>query len=190
MLQSNLAKKNAVNNFLNDYFSFFVVIFVSFLLFISYFLILKPKVDITTAAISENISSNEKLLQAEKHKLQSLQAAIKAYDEVDPDDLARVNAILPDEYDKEALFGEIEEIINKNGFIVSSINLSQQEDDGLDPNNKIGVIDVSINVLSADYAGAKNLLNILESNLRMFDVKELSVGGSSATLKFSTYYKK
>lgn len=188
---SNLAKKNAINNFLNNYFNFFVVIFVSFLLFVSYFLILKPKVDETVAAISENITSNERLLQAEKNKLLSLQGAIAAYDEIDVVDLQRINSILPDNYDKEALFGEIEEIINKNGFVVSSITLDKEEESLENKDQKIGVINVSIDVLSADYVGTKNLLSILENNLRMFDVKELSISdGSSATLKFSTYYKK
>ena len=69
MINSNLAKKNQINTFLNNYFNLFVVVFVSFSLFVAYLFLLKPKVDETTMTISENISSHEKLLQAEKNKL-------------------------------------------------------------------------------------------------------------------------
>jgi len=200
-MDNNLSKKNYLNNLLNTYFNLFVVVFVSFLLFLSYVLLLKPKVDETTNAVSENISSHEKLLQAEKTKLASLQDAVIAYKKIDPVDLARVNTILPDDYDKEALFGEIEEIIKKNGFIPTSITISKEGEAGAASGDaatdspkapsKIGVINVSLNIAAIDYAGAKNLLNILESNLRLIDVKEFSFSGeNSADLKFSTYYYK
>lgn len=205
---NNLVKKNYINNLLNTYFNLFVVIFMSFALFLSYFLLLKPKVDETTNAISENISSHEKILQAEKTKLANLQAAVLAYKSISPVDIARVNSILPDEYDKEALYGEIEEIIKQNGFIPTSITLSKEGEaagvavpvaadakttkvGAAKISDKIGVVDVSISIASIDYAGMKNLLSVLESNIRIFDIQQLSlVDGGAATLKFSTYYYK
>lgn len=206
MVNNDLSKKNYINNLLNSYFNLFVVIFVSFLLFISYSLLLKPKVDATTNAISENISSHEKLLQAEKNKLASLQEAVLSYNNIDPVDLARVNGILPTEYDKEALYGEVEEIIKQNGFVPTSISLNK-EGETKDPNAsasassaktetakvspKIGTITISLSIAAIDYAGMKNLLSILESNLRILDVKSLSLSnGGSATLDLITYYYK
>jgi hypothetical protein len=197
---NNLSKQNYINNLLNKYFNLFVVIFVSFLLFLSYSFLLRPKADETINAISENISSHEKLLQAEKNKLASLQAAVIAYNTINPTDLARVNAILPDAYDKEALYGELEEIIKKNGFIPTSITLVREDDiPAKDANNpkaakpvtKVGVVNVTLDVASIDYAGAKKLLGILENNLRLIDIKDINLGGErSATFNFSTYYYK
>ncbi len=199
---NNLSKQNYVNNLLNKYFNLFVVILVSFLLFLSYSFLLKPKADETINAISENISSHEKLLQAEKNKLASLQAAVIAYKTINPVDLARVNTILPDDYDKEALYGELEEITKKNGFIPTLITLTKESEapvkDANNPNaaasktvSKIGVVNVTLDVASIDYAGAKKLLSVLENNLRLIDIKEVSVGeGRSAVLSFSTYYYK
>lgn len=202
---NNLAKKNYINNQLNSYFNLFVVIFVAFLLLISYFLILKPKVDETTNAISENISSHERLLQAEKNKLASLQSAIIAYQKIDPVDLSRVNGILPDEYDKELLYGELAEIIESHGFIPVSIELTKDGEatSSAEINNnvstgaasstlpkKVGVINISLEIATIDYAGLKNLLNVLESNLRLLDIKDLSLGGGSAQLELATYYYK
>lgn len=199
---NNLSKQNYVNNLLNKYFNLFVVILVSFLLFLSYSFFLKPKADETINAISENISSHEKLLQAEKNKLASLQEAVIAYKTINPVDLARVNTILPDDYDKEALYGELEEIIKKNGFIPTLISLTKESEtpvkDSNNPNttasktvSKIGVVNVTLNVASIDYAGAKKLLGVLENNLRLIDIKNVNVGdGRSAVLTFSTYYYK
>lgn len=197
MTNNNLSKQNYVNNLLNSYFNLFVVILVSFLLLLSYFLLLKPKVDETTNAISENISSHERLLQAEKDKLASLQEAVLAYDKIDKVDLERVNGILPDEYDKEALFGEIEEVILKNGFIPTSISLSKEdsatstEKTAAISGSKIGKVGIELSVASVNYAGMKNLLEVLESNLRMLDVKKLSLSdGGSGSIEIDTYYYK
>jgi Tfp pilus assembly protein PilO len=190
MTENNLSKQNFINTLLNTYFNLFVVIFVSLLLLISYFLILKPKVDTTTAAIAENISSHQKVLQAETAKLTSLKAAVASYESINKDDSERINKILPDDYDKEMLFGELEEIVAKNGFILNSISLTKQESN--DPKlGKLGVINVSLGIASVDYNGLKNLLNFLESNLRVLDVKNLSLsGGSSGNIELSTYYFK
>jgi len=198
MIDNNLGKKNYINNLLNTYFNLFVVILVSFLLLLSYFLLLKPKVDETTNAISENISSHERLLQAEKNKLASLKEAILAYEKIDPVDLARVNGILPNEYNKEVLYGEIEEVIKQNGFIPTSIILSKEGEDESDVKDtisktasKLGVVNISLGIASVDYAGMKNLLNVLETNLRMLDVKQLGISdGSAGNLKIDTYYYK
>lgn len=194
MIENNLSKQNYINGLLNSYFNLFVVVFITFLLFLSYFLILKPKVDETTNAISENISSYERLLRAEKDKLTTLQETILTYDKIDQIDLDRVNGILPNEYDKEALYGEIEEIIRQNGFIPTSIALTKEEtvlSTSSPSNPKIGVINIDLSVASINYAGIKNLLEILETNLRILDVKELSLSdGGSGNLKIDTYFYK
>ncbi len=204
MLETNLAKKNSFNTFLNSYFNLFVVVLLSFLLIMSYFLILKPKVDKTVMAIEENISYHQKLLQSEKTKLLSLEAVIANYNDIDAIDIERVNRILPNDYDKELLYGEIEELITRNGFIPTSITLKKDGEEalaaGAAPVNtkleskvseKVGIINISLSIASVDYAGLKNLLNILESNLRLLDVKQLSLdGGSSGGLELATYFYK
>lgn len=198
---SNLARKNLINTFLNTYFNLFVVIFVSFLMFASYLFILQPKMQKTTTAISENISSQQKLLQAQKTKLANLQKAIASYNSIDKVDSERINQILPDDYNKELLYGEIEELITRNGFVPSLISLTK-EGEGADVkgtapteaakiSDKIGVINISLGIASVDYAGLKNLLSILESNLRLLDVKQVSLsGGQAGSLELSTYYYK
>lgn len=193
-MTTNLARKNSINTFLNTYFNLFVIVFVCFLLFGAYLFIIQPKIIKTSTAISENITSQQKLLQAQKTKLTNLQRAILAYGNIDKVDAARVNAILPDSYDKELLFGEIEELITRNGFVPTSIALVKQNasiKEASSISDKIGVVNITLGIASVDYAGLKNLLSVLENNLRLIDVKNVSLsGGHSGSLNLSTYYYK
>ena len=208
MLENKIGKQNTINNFLNNYFNIFVVIFTSFLLILSYFLILKPKVDATTLAISDNISQQQKIYQTERTKLYSLEKSIEAYKEVNPVDMERVNSILPSSYDKERLFGELEEIITANGYKLNSITISKEGEEAATNNDNtananpgdkvklskasenIGLINVSVSIGGIDYASLKNFLSVLENNLRLFDVTSVSLGGRSADLQLLTYYYK
>lgn len=204
MNDNKIAQQNSLNNLLNKYFNLFVIIFISFLLFMSYFLILKPKVDITTAAISDNIRQQQLIYQAEQNKLLSLKASIDSYKKIDPIDSARVNSILPNDYSKEKLFGELEEIIVKNGFEPSSISLTKEGEESkvvgagagagaitlAKASDKVGTINISLSIGSIDYANLKNFLGVLENNLRLFDITSVSMGGRSATLQLVTYYYK
>ncbi len=205
MNDSKIKQQNIINNILNRYFNIFVVALATFLLVMSYFLILKPKVDKTTVAISDNISQQQSIYQAEKSKLNSLVAAVDAYKKVDPLDLEKINKILPSEYNKEKLFGELEEIIKSNGFEPSSISLTKEGEDvkasgagsgdkaAVLPkaSDKVGVINVSLAIGSIDYANLKNFLGVLENNSRIFDVTSVSLnGGNSASIQLLTYYYK
>jgi hypothetical protein len=202
MTDNKIAQQNSINNFLNTYFNLFVVVFVSFLLVMSYFLVLKPKVDATTMAISDNISQQQRIYQAEQSKLLSLKSTIDSYKKIDPVDSERINSILPNDYNKEKLFGELEEIIVKNGYEPNSITLTKEGEvtkvAAAGTNNvtlakasdKIGIINVSLSIGSIDYANLKNFLGVLENNLRIFDITNVSLGERSATLQMVTYYYK
>jgi hypothetical protein len=158
-------------------------------------------------AISDNISQQQRIYQAEQTKLNSLKKSVDSYKRINPIDLDRVNAILPNEYNKEKLFGELEELIIKNGYQPNSITLSKEGDGSkaaaapatpvvgaggatLKTSDKIGVINISLTIGSIDYANLKNFLGVLENNLRILDVTNVSMNGSSATLQLLTYYYK
>lgn len=205
MNETKIGKQNTLNNLLNQYFNLFVIIITAFALFMSYFLILKPKVDATTMAISDNIGQQQRIYQAEQTKLNSLKKSIDSYKRINPIDLNRVNAILPDDYNKEKLFGEFEEIIIKNGYQPNVITLNKEGEDakgGGAPaggasnvatpkvSDKIGIVNVSLSIGSIDYANLKNFLGVLENNLRILDITSVSMSGNSANLQLLTYYYK
>lgn len=198
MMDQRLIKQNRINTLLNRYFNLGVVILVVFLLLLTYLLVLRPKVDETALAIQDTISSQERLLQAEKNRLLKLQQAVESYDKVDAADLKRVNSILPNDYDKESLYGELEEIITRQGFAVTSIKISKEGDPGFviassTPvvSEKLGIIQAEVDIATINYAGLKNLLSILETNLKFLEVRDVKLMESNtATLELITYYYK
>lgn len=206
------SRKNSINDFLNSYFNLFSVIFVLFLLIVAYLMILKPKMDMTIATIEDNISQKTKVYQAEKNKLENLRAIIDAYDKIDVIDVERIKNILPEEYDKEKLFGEIEELVTKNGFILNSISLTKDGENVDDASNvnsnpsldsektnspivalpdNIGKIEMELSIGLIDYASLKRFLVVLENNIRIMDIESISFAGDkSVTLNIKTYYYK
>lgn len=208
MPQPALKKQNNnnLNTFLNDYFNLVVVFIVIVLLAASYFVLIKPKFEATLVSIRDNIFQQEQFYQNQRQKLADLQAAAALYHKVDEIDINKVNAILPDEYAKEKIFGELEDILIQQGLILNSIKLSKsgesagsepmaaQETRILDiPNaDRVGVIEVEMSISATDYASFKNLLPVLESNLQLIDVQSLdfSPADKSASLIFLTYYFK
>ncbi len=197
---------NNLNTFLNDYFNLVVVFIVIVFLVASYFVLIKPKFEATLVSIRDNISQQEQFYQNQRQKLADLQAAAALYHKVDDIDINKVNTILPDEYAKEKIFGELEDVLIQQGLMLNSIKLTKGDEsaDGepmaakdiriLDiPNaDRVGVIEVEMGISATDYAALKNLLPILESNLQLIDVQSLnfSPADKTANIIFYTYYFK
>ena len=143
-------------------------------------------------------------LTRNKKKLADLKAISSLYQKINQADLKKFNNVLSDNYVKESLFGEIEDIVNQNGFSVDSIGITRPEKDvssGAAPqaatttvpiNPNLGEIDISLAISKIDYAGFKNLIKIFESNLRLLDLSQVSFSASAdtANLTLRTYYYK
>lgn len=189
-------EKNSLNLFLNDYFNIIIVGIVLLALTLAYFLLIKPKYDLTMMAIKSNIEQQQRLYAEQVKKLNNLKAISSIYEKISPSDLKKFNGVLPDSYVRESLFGELEEIISQNGFVLNSVNISKEEDkeggDSAGKSAKVGEIDIQLSISSIDYAGFKNLLRLIENNLRLFDVTNLSFspGANTASLTLTTYYYK
>lgn len=195
-LKSN---KNSLNIFLNKYFNLILSFFVLVLLVVSYFLFIGPKFNSTRSVIQDNISNQKSLYAQQKKKYNSLKAIAKTYAEIPSADLQKFNTVLPSKYPQEKLFGEFEEIINKGGWILNSVQFSSA-DEGVSPatsaassmtgssNERVQKITVTLSVQAIDYAGMKSLLKILENNVRLFDVIDIYFSGESAEIILNTYY--
>ncbi|PKM87623.1 hypothetical protein CVU83_02795 [Candidatus Falkowbacteria bacterium HGW-Falkowbacteria-2] len=204
------AKKNSTNNlniFLNANFNIFIVIFVIGFLILGYYLVIKPKFDITLMSIRDTIAQQESFYQSQRQKLADLQAAAALYRKIDAEDVARVNAILPDEYAKEKLFGELEDIVMQRGLTLASLSLTKagesEETDNpmaakadrflnMPGSERVGVISAQMSLGSTDYAALKNLLPLLEQHLQLMDIKVVNFdpSGKTADLTIDTYYFK
>lgn len=190
--------KNALNLFLNIYFNIFMVLVVLLVLFLSYSLVIKPKYDDTMAAIKINLEQQQRLYTEQYKKLNSLKIVADLYKKIPSADLDKFNGVLPDSYVKEALFGELGEIIGENGFILNSVKIDDPltvkpqagAPEVVAQTGKVGKLNLQLAITAVDYAGFKNLLKLLENNLRLFDVTSVnfSPGGNSADITLTTYY--
>lgn len=190
--------KNALNLFLNIYFNIFMVFVVLLVLFFSYTLIIRPKYDDTMVAIKTNLEKQQRLYTEQSKKLNSLKIVADLYKKIPSADLDKFNGVLPDNYVKEVLFGELGEIIGENGFILNSVTINDPLAVKAQPGTpevavsqgKVGKLNLQLAISAVDYAGFKNLLKLLESNLRLFDITSVnfSPGGNSADITLTTYY--
>ncbi len=203
MITRGQKNQNSINLFLNNYFNIIILLVAIIFLTVAYLIVVKPKYDETMASIQANIERQQKLYGDQQKKLNSLKTISELYSKISPTDLKKFNGVLPDEYVKEKLFGELEEIITANGFVLNSVKISKDGDNAGDEKNeeqsvatssdpKLGELRIDISVSAVSYSGFKNLLKLLETNLRLFDITKLSFspGGNSASLTLSTYYYK
>lgn len=198
--------QNSANMFLNDYFNIIIVFVIIFVLVISYFVVIQPKYNETMDAIKITLEQQQKLYTSQQIKLNNLQAVAELYKKIPAADLKKFNSVLPNNYIKERLFGELEEVITQNGFILSSVKILEDTNtnqpapapaaDGSVAapiaSSNVGTINLELAITAIDYAGFKNLLRTMENNLRLFDITKVSFSpdGNSATLVLSTYYYK
>ncbi len=197
-------KNNQLVVFLNEYFN--VVLFIAILIIfgVSYVLFIGPKFKITTTIIRENIEAQQRLYVEQEKRLRDLKTIIKIYDEISPSDLNKFDGILPNNYIKEVLFGELEEIIIQQGFLIQTVIIEADDEAA---NNRaqlpqmggapvsganVGAVRLVISLGAIDYNGLKQLLRIIETNSRLFDVEQVSFSDAteSAQLELVTYYYK
>lgn len=194
MLTRDQKNQNSLNLFLNTYFNIIVVFILSLALTAAYLIVIQPKYQETMTAIQTNIEQQQTLLIEQQKNLANLKVVSELYGKIPAGDLEKFNEVLPNNYVKERLFGELDEIISQSGFIVQSISLdksSSGNEEGSDTSiDKTGTVNLRLDVSAIDYAGLKRALRLLENNLRLFDIKELSfsAGGNSVNLVLSTYY--
>ncbi len=192
-------KKNSTNIFLNKYFNLILSFFVVLALFLSYFLFIGPKFQNTKSIIQDNIANQKFFYAQQKKKHNSLKAIAKAYSEIPGADLQKFNAVLPPNYQQERLFGEFEEIVSKGGWLLTSVEISDAEDEkSSEPSvvssmagsssEKVQELQITLLIQAIDYAGMKNLLKLFENNLRLFDVISIDFSGESAEIVLNTYY--
>lgn len=201
MLTRDQKNQNSLNLFLNTYFNIIIVFVLFLFLTAAYVVAIKPKYQETMLSIQANIEQQSLLLMQLQKNLASLKVVSELYSKISTSDLEKFNGVLPNNYIKERLFGEIDEMISQSGFIVDSITI---EDDSLpskvkeseeatgDNNEKVGDINLRLSVSAINYPGLKRTLRLIENNLRLFDIEEVvfSAGENSVDFVLATYYYK
>jgi hypothetical protein len=204
MVTPNQKNQDSVNSFFKSYFNVVLAVALVIFLAIAYFTVLGPKYLLTLSTIKDEINQKQLLYNSQKKKLADLQAVTSLYKKINPTDLKKFNSVLSDQYVKESLFGEIEDIVTQNGFVVNKIGITMPEDKVLTDENgvaiatssplgpNLGEIDIDLSLSTIDYRGFKNLIKIFETNLRLMDISKVnfSAANNTADITLRTYYYK
>lgn len=206
MKDKKIQQKNNINIFLNEYFNVIVLLVSVFIFVVAYFVILNPKIKTTTMLITDNIATQKKLYAEQEKKLTELKTINQVYDDILPSDLHKFNRVLPSNYVKESLYGELEEIVIRNGFVLGSVLIEESDkEEASNPaqdlptiggtaalSQNIGKVTFVASINTIDYRGLKKLLNSLESSARLFDIDMIDFSESEdvVELRIATYYYK
>lgn len=199
MLTRDQKNQNSLNLFLNNYFNIILVFILIIILTAAYITLIKPKYLETKWLIQENLEQQHRIYAEQQKRLKNLEVVANLYSKIPSADLQKFNEVLPDNYIKERLFGELEEIITENGFTVNSISLEKTEEgnkinnlgeEGSNIPEKVGTVNLSLSLSAVNYSGLKNLLRLFENNLRLFDVRQIDFApdDNSVDLNLSTYF--
>lgn len=203
MTEVERRKINNRNNFLNNYSNLILSVLLLLAIVLAYFFLLGPKFHNTQDAIKDNLKNQKLLLDQQKRKLSTLESINAVYGQIPASDLNRFNSVLPYKYKKERLFGEFEEIVASNNWLLQEVSVidPEQVEEGVSERNtkestiygsanpKVHNLEVSLIVEGIDYLGVKKLLSILEKNIRLLDVNSVSFTESDqAEINLTTYY--
>lgn len=201
MPQSPVSKRqNDINRQLNRYFGLVIIALLVLFLLAAYGLVLWPKITQAQATIQANLEQQQNLYRLSRQRLLNLQTLAEVYSQVSPTDLQKFNLVLPERYPPEKLFGELEEIAKRGAWLIGSIAWEDEAELNDSPSGqmaagrldglKLGRINIDLQVTAINYSGLKNLIKMLETNLRIFDIQEIdfSPSDNNAGIRMTTYY--
>ncbi|MDD5043121.1 MAG: hypothetical protein PHD51_00420 [Patescibacteria group bacterium] len=177
--------------FLLQYFKIITPLVAILILVLGLFFILKPKYNEVKISGALNLEAKQEELAAKKLYLEQLISLRENYGSISEDDIAKIRGILPLEEDIPGLMAQFEKIVQGSGFNLSSLNISPAKNlfknKGDEDVKKLLVV---ATIAGGDYSKFKDMLSVVESNLRLFDVRSINFtsGSDLYTLNISTYY--
>lgn len=173
-------------NFLGRNF-FWVAFLVSILILVLGFIFLiKPKYEqITKGLINQNEEQDQflSLIKESKEYLKDVNDLGDIYKEISKEEFDKINRILPECGMHEELFSQMDNIIKKNGLLLTSISIKPEsypaqmetvDSQQVDSDKQKKKITLSFSLGGINYIGLKNFLKDIESNLRIMDATSLS----------------
>jgi hypothetical protein len=180
---------------LHKYFLFVALIIFVITIIIGYIFLIQPKY----VAVSDKVKADEEQKTKELEDLTSYSDRLlkyrNEYNSISTDDKARIDGLIAGKYVPESVFAEMEKLIFSRGLILNSIDVSSQAktsgaNAGAGQSSGVGETMIKLDITGVNYEGLKQLLAIMESNLRLLDVKKVSFspGGNTAQLEIVSYY--
>lgn len=160
-----------------------IAVLVGFLLF-GYLLLFSPELKkIKQANVSQSLESER---VAKENYVASLEKVAAQYAELDQEKIANLTRMIPEEREIPALLAMLEASAGNSDISLISINFSEAELDGVVADVKgLKALNVNLGLANASYTRFKLFLESLETNLRLFDIRSLSMDPAAATYAVS-----
>ena len=200
--------KNNINKFLINYFFWINLLVILVILLLGTWFFIRPKYQkVFAESVNPKSDMEEQYLEKSRY-LTKIENLISAYDNINETDKEKILKIIPNKAGAEELIREIGLITKKNGLILKSIKTVEVEEEDSskatyfnqpkeDENEKklpqgVGTIKIEINLVGTDYFSLKELLKVIESHVRLFDINNISFDPDKeqTDLKITAYYIK
>jgi len=205
--------RNNINIFLNRYFSAIIFVASVVVLVAGFSFLLLPKYkEVMRGIESAGAEYDSEYSEMQKY-LSELKKLKNEFQKISQEDIAKIQIMLPQEEYHEELLAQMENIVLKNGFLLTFL---QVEDNGqiervprdggrdgkandaggdripLEVQTTVNQVKIKMDIVGADYSGLKKLLGIIENNLRLIDILNISFDptGGKTSLEMRAYYIK
>lgn len=157
----------------------------------SYYFAIGPKYESVSIGGQYNYDT---LLQQRDQRakyLNDLKRLVHNYESISQDDITKLKKILPEAGNVADLFVQFQALAEKHHFRLLSINIDEQAKRP-DKSDKLAVnqLNISLNLVGGGYPALKELLDSIESNIRIFDVNAIhfTADSSNYSINLFTYY--
>ena len=177
------------------YYKIFIIIGAALILFFSYFFILKPKYEQVGIGGNYNLKAVKEEVNKREIFLKDLAELISRYQQINTNDLSRINQALPQGKDIAGLLVQLQNLAENNGLLLASVSVSDPTEPMAGKNGKAEIQQLSVNLSLIGsqnniYRQLKEFLDSLETNLRLFDVSAVyfTPGSPAFSVNLTTYY--
>lgn len=187
---------------LTRYFKLIAFALVAAIFVLGFFFLIKPKYK-NIISKNKEIITYEYLKYEERLKyLNELKKQKASFKTISAEDIKKIKALAPTRLYHEELLAQLEKIILENGLLLNSIDIAEAgsadaskanppEGGGNAAEQGSGLpvkrIKINMSITGTDYTGLKNLLNIMENNLRLIDIVNLSTDTKNKTTSIDAY---
>ena len=159
----------------------------------SYFFILEPKYQEFGADSKNNIDNLRAELVKRQKFLENLQILTSNYQKFSPQEIARLQHLLPKESDIPGLFVQLQALTLGNNIFLAGVSINESPEAAQTKIEGVKKLSININLVGSaggGYDEIKRFLDALENNLRLFDVTSVffSPDSNNFSVNLLTYY--
>lgn len=185
-------------------FKILIILLILAILLPGYFLALKPQYSLYQKN-KEQVKQYQQQRDIKIKQLKDYKKRVSVYQSLDSLEETKINQVLPDNLDEANLYVSLESLIQKAELVLTEISIQSVKSttpkkdplqEGADAqaqtaiDSQLGLVDIKLGLGGVSYTKLKNLLNLVETNLRLLDIENFAFNAEEGVLDLSlkTYY--